>query len=240
MKRGVWIAIILGISIIFLAGTFAQSVLDETNGLSKEVTDYVKAFVADEEINSSQINNITLVDTNNLPEEIEINKVEPNKIAIYEVNYTDVNSNESKKVFVVTYSTDSLNKKEQNIVKNIQNWIFGYPEETNSSDYLYTSAGVKSNKEVGYVMMHPGSITGISTSLEITQGTGKVYIKVYKNGEDTGFNNVISSEDPRKIDYDVQSENSLTFYQGDLITTYIENPDNITFKNAVVTLETTI
>ena len=88
-------------------------------------------------------------------------------------------------------------------------------------------------------MMHPGSITGISTSLEITQGTGKLYIRVYKNGEDTGFSNIISSEDTKKIDYDIQSEKSLTFYQGDVITAYIENPDNLSWKNAIVTVETT-
>jgi hypothetical protein len=163
--------------IIITASAFAKTI---SSDIPKEISDYVKHFAEKDGILEKQITGISEVDAESLPEEIEIEKIEKNNLGIYEVNFTE--ENESKKVFVVTYSTNNLEQTSKYIVKNLQNWIFGYPTESSSSDYLYTSAGVKSSETIGYVMMRPGSITGMSTSIETLGGTGKLIIKVYING----------------------------------------------------------
>jgi len=234
MKKEAIIA--LGL-IILIAGAFAQTVSqEETEQVTKEISSYIKSFVEKEGIKESQIINISQVDINNLPDEIEIKKIESNNIGLYKINYAE--SNISKKIFLVAYSTNELKEKTDYFVKNIQSFVFGYSKESSSSAYLEIT-GVQSSEKIGYVMMHSGSITGISTSLEITEGTGKLFIEVYKNGKDTGFGNIISPADLNKIDYALQSEDIITYEPGDIITVYIHNTGDIAWKNAVVNIEAT-
>ena len=232
MKKEVFIAFGL---IILIAGTFAQTMPGSTEQITQEVSNYIKSFVNEEGINKSQITDISVVDVNNLPKELEIKQIETNNIGIYEVNYTE--NNIPKKVFLVTYSTNEL-KERNTIAKNVQSFIFGKSIESSSSDYLEV-AGVKTSDQIGYVMIHSGSITALSTSLEITGGTGKLFIEVYKNGKDTGFGNVITSSDNKKLDYDTQSENIVTYEPGDIIAVYVYNTGDVTWKNTIATVETT-
>src|SRR3989344_912152 len=103
MKKEV--ILIFGLIFLVSAGVFAQSV---SNSLDKNVENYIKDFTQKAEI----------------IQEIEIKSIDENKIGIYEVNYTQ--NNETKKIFVVTYATTQLKKKESAIIKNIQNLYFGY------------------------------------------------------------------------------------------------------------------
>lgn len=231
-------AIIVFGLIVLIAGAFAQTIPGTTGQVAQEVSTYIKSFVEKEGINEAQISEITQVDVNNLPKELDIKNIEANNIGLYEVNYTD--NNVSKKVFIVTYSTNELKQRTNYITKNIQSLIFGYSKESSTSNYLDTAAGVSSSENIGYVMMHSGSITGISASLEITEGsTGKLFIEVYKNGQDTGFGNLITPSDSNKIDYDLQSEKIITYEPGDIISVYVQNTGDIAWKNAVVSVETT-
>ena len=108
-----------------------------------------------------------------------------------------------------------------------------------SSIYLDTSAGVESGAEIGYVMMRSGSITGISTSVYISNGNGNLRVKVYKNGKNTGFENLISSQDSKKVDYDLQSEDVLSYKPGDIISVYVEQAGEINWSRMNTMIETT-
>ena len=57
--------------------------------------------------------------------------------------------------------------------------------------------------------------------------------------QDTGFSNIISSSDAKKIDYDLQSEDIITYEAGDVIAVYVENADNIKYSNVNTIIETT-
>jgi len=138
----------------------------------------------------------------------------------------------------VTYSTNQLEKKTQD-VKNIQYLSFGFSGSSNSSTYLETSNGVPTDGDNGYVMMRSGSITGVSTSIKLSDEAGDVSIKVYKNGKDTLLSNMISSEDKNKVDYDLQSEDVVNFLPGDVISVYVDNPSQLNFADATTLVEIT-
>ena len=82
--------IVLGL-IILIAGAFAQTASQEESPVAQEVSAYIKSFVEKEGIKEFQIINISQVDINNLPEEIEIKKIESNNIGLYKINYAKNN-----------------------------------------------------------------------------------------------------------------------------------------------------
>lgn len=225
----IFLILILAVS----AGAFAQSISE--NDIGQNVEDYIKGFIKNDGIKSEHVNKIKKIDPNQLPAEVDIQEISDNYVGIYEVNYST--GNESKKVFVVTYSSDNLDSKTE--IKNIQYLSFGISGSINSSTYLESSVGVKTSGEVGYVMMRSGSITGISTSLEIYSGDGELEIRVYKNGKDTGFNNLISSDGKRKVDYDLQSEEIVNYNAGDVISVYVYQNGELNWGNVVTLIEST-
>ncbi|MFA5019973.1 MAG: hypothetical protein WC533_02645 [Candidatus Pacearchaeota archaeon] len=230
-KRGVIVACLI---LILSAGAFAEVLSD--NSVSSEVKNYIGSFMEKGGIAKDKVKTINQIDQSNLPDDVEIKEIENNQVGIYQVNYTD--EQEEKSLFVITYSADEF-KKKQTIVKNIQQLYFGYSGTSEESLYLKTSAGVTSGENKGYVMLSKGSITGISTSLDIISGDGKIEIKVYKNGEDTGFSNTFYSSDSANIDYDLQSENIVTFNAGDVISVYLEKTGGMVFGDATTIVETT-
>ena len=230
MRKEVVIFLILILAVS--AGAFAQSISE--NDIGQNVEDYIKGFIKNDGIKSEHVNKIKKIDPNQLPAEVDIQEISDNYVGIYEVNYST--GNESKKVFVVTYSSDNLDSKTE--IKNIQYLSFGISGSINSSTYLESSVGVKTSGEVGYVMMS-GSITGISTSLEIYSGDGELEIRVYKNGKDTGFNNLISSDGKRKVDYDLQSEEIVNYNAGDVISVYVYQNGELNWGNVVTLIEST-
>ncbi|HLD98426.1 MAG TPA: hypothetical protein VI815_03805 [Candidatus Nanoarchaeia archaeon] len=231
MRKEVVIFLILILAVS--AGAFAQSISE--NDIGQNVEDYIKGFIKNDGIKSEHVNKIKKIDPNQLPAEVDIQEISDNYVGIYEVNYST--GNESKKVFVVTYSSDNLDSKTE--IKNIQYLSFGISGSINSSTYLESSVGVKTSGEVGYVMMRSGSITGISTSLEIYSGDGELEIRVYKNGKDTGFNNLISSDGKRKVDYDLQSEEIVNYNAGDVISVYVYQNGELNWGNVVTLIEST-
>jgi hypothetical protein len=228
------VIIVIGFIVLISAGAFAQ--VASSSEISEEVTDYVKTFVEKGGIDQNQISDITEINQSSLPDEVEIKKIDENNVGIYEVNYTQ--NNQSKKLFIVTYSTNEFKKEEQKEIRNIQNLNFGLAGIATKSIYLDTVTGVKSGSDSGYVMMHSGSITGISTSIKTIDGNGKAVIKVFKNGKDTGFNNLILSTDKNKIDYDLQSENIITYNPGDVISVYVEISGSAKINDIVTMVET--
>jgi hypothetical protein len=231
MKRGVSVLVIF--LVLLSVGAFAQTVSEGV--VSQNVQKYVESFVEKGGITSDQIESVKEVDKSKLPDDIEIKKIENNKVGIYEVNYAQ--DSESKKVFVVTYSAEDLAKSEQ-VFKNIDYLDFGFDGSFDDSAYLKSGSGVQTGRDNGYVMMRSGSITGISTSLELA-GDGEVEIEVYKNGVETGFSNLISSSDKDKKDYELQSENVVNYQAGDVISVYVKKSGEINWSNVVTLVEIT-
>lgn len=238
MKKEVLLLVLVGL-FIFTAGVLAQ----EVNGVSESDSGVSEKFVEDfvensNFVNKGEVNSISILNQSELPDDVQIKEIEENNVGIFEVNFTDTETQEGKKVFVVTYATNKFVKKQVAITKNIQNLFFGMAEEHTTSNYLETVNGVQTGEQIGYVMLRDGSITGISTTLELS-GSGKLYIRVYKNGEDTGFHNLITSEGEGTIDFDLQSEGIVNYQPGDIISVYIQQSGSIAWKNVITTVETT-
>ena len=91
-------------------------------------------------------------------------------------------------------------------------------------------------------MSRDGSITGISTNLEITEFSynEKVEIIIYKNGEKVGFRNFLKVDSSGvKIDYDTQSKGIVNFKAGDVISVYLNLGKEISLTDVTTTIEVT-
>ncbi len=186
-----------------------------------------------EKILKENVSNITEVDPSS--DEINIkNATVDNNIAIYRAELEG-----GKHLFVITFSNEGFQKISQ-IYHAVSFLSFGMNEERNSSAFLKMSSGVEGGLENGYVMVRSGSITGISTNLEVIQGkdSGSVQILIYKNGERIGLGNMIeASSSGVKKDYDIQSRNIVNFNQGDVISVYAENSDGVSFGDLTTIVE---
>lgn len=193
--------------------------------LPESVSKYVEEFVAKKGIKPDKISNVSQVSFDDLPKEVNIENVNDNNLAIYEIDYNET-PEEQKKMFVITYSVDKLRAQGDLIVSSDKRMFlnFGLTNEVGSSQFLNTATGVEGSLEKGYVMMREGSITGISTALDITEvGEGQIEIIIYRNGEPIGFGNTINANNIGiKKDYDVQSRGVVSFEPGDIISAYVK------------------
>ncbi len=242
MKKGTSkLFVILSICVIALLITsvFITATNNEDSKISETTKNYVEKFVEKKGINSENINNITEVNFNDLPKEVNIKNVTDANLAIYQVNYNK-SIEENEKIFVITYSTDKIKSQGDIIVSQDKREFlnFGFNEEMDQSGFLKTSAGVTGSLEKGYVMMRPGSIVGISTNLEILDGNGDLEIVIYKNGEPIQFgNSFIIDSTGVKNDYDVQSAGTVSFEPGDVISLYVKASEGISWKDVTTLVE---
>jgi hypothetical protein len=241
---GICMVVLLITSVLITAADNSQVnqiVQEKTNQVSADVTNYVENFVDKKGIDPSTINNITQVNFNDLPKEVNINNVSDANLAIYQVDYNQSSQKQSK-VFVVTYSVSKLKSQGDIIVaQDTREFLnFGINGEENQSVFLNSATGVEGSSDNGYVMMRSGSITGISTSLEALAGNGNVDIVIYKNGQPIQFGNsfVIDSSGIKK-DYQVQSKGTVTFESGDMISVYAKSSDGVTYKDVTTLVEIT-
>ena len=167
--------------ILFLAlGVIAQDdIKGKISDLSNETEKFIKGFVQENnDIKENDISSINKVDLANPPEDVKIGNIdEDTGIAIYQMNYTQ--DNQDKKLYVVTYSTGQFKAPiEFKPVNAIEYLNFGEKDLKNDSTYLQTATGVETSSDKGYVMIDSGSITGISSSIEITKADadGKIEI----------------------------------------------------------------
>jgi len=207
-------------------GEQVSAIINSSNpSLPTSVSNYVEDFVARKGVSPEKISNVSRVSFDDLPKEVNIENVNDNNLAIYQVDYNDTSA-EQKKMFVITYSVDKLRAQGDLIVSHDKRMFlnFGLAKEISNSEFLNTASGVEGSLEKGYVMMRGGSITGISTALEITKlsESGQIEIVIYKNGEPIGFGNTISTSVAGiKKDYDVQSKGVVSFEPGDVISAYV-------------------
>ena len=219
---------ILGL-IIFGASAFAQSFSQDepVNNLVKEA---LKAKGVDEE----KINNVKEVDFKNLPKEINLKNIDETNLAMYEVNVT----NENKPVYIITASKKLFKETVQKIAQKIF-LNFGFDGEITKTTFLKTASGVTTSLEKGYVMTRDGSITGLSTNLEVLNDANTaIEIILYKNSEEVGFRNTIIPDSIGVYkDYDTISSNTLNFEKGDVISLKINFQGEIKVKDVISLLE---
>lgn len=213
--------------------------------IKDEVQKYVEKFVEKRGISADKITNVSEVDFETLPKEVNIENVDDSNLAIYKVDYTDEEKVEQKdQIYVITYSVNELKAQGDLIVAHDKRQFlhFGYSGEMNDDGFLQTVAGVEGSLEKGYIMMREGSITGISTSLDVLKASssGEIEVIIYKNGEPIRFDNKIdaSSVDIKK-DYDVQSNDVVTFEPGDVISAYVQAQGNVAWQDVITMVEIT-
>lgn len=237
---GISLAILLIGSVIITAeGNEEQIAKEKREIISEKVQNYVEEFAEKKEISVEEINNITQIDFEDLPKEVAIENVDDTNLAIYQIDYNNT-LEVSEKLFVITYSVEKLESQGDLIVSQDKREFlnFGFNEESSESEFLKSASGVETSLEKGYVMMRGGSITGISTNLEILSGDGEIEIIIYKNGESIQFGNtfVVNSAGIEK-DYDVQSKDTVVFEAGDVISAYVKVSDGILWKDATTLVE---
>ncbi len=201
---------------------------------SQDTIEKIKDFIKEKGINLEEAN-ITEVDFDDLPEEVDIEKVDDTNIIIYEVDYG------AKPLFVIAASDDEF-KKDIIPVCDVRSLLnFGFSGEMNESGFLNTATGVRGSSEKGYVMMRKGSITAVSTNLEvIKEGAGKIEIIIYKNAKAVRFgNNIDASSAGVKKDYDIQSKDAVIFEPGDVIFVYAKVQEEIICKDIISMIEIT-
>jgi len=229
MKK-IFVFLILGMLVLAAGGVFAA----DLGADNAEINDVVKKIVDKKGIDDSKIETIKKVDFADLPDEVKIENIDETNLAMYEVDY-----GEEKPVYVITVSEEVFEETLKEIVTRKMLINFGYPGEFRDSIFLKTSSGVETDFDKGYVMMRKGSITGISTNIEILETQfGEVELIIYINGEEVGFRNSISADSNGiKNDYDIQSEDILTFEAGDIISVYAKIDGNIVAKDVITMLE---
>lgn len=202
--------------------------------------EYVENFAENNGIDSENIQNVSQIDFNSLPKEVNIENIGDNNLAIYQIDYSK-SSGELDKLFVITYSVEKLNSQGDLIISEDKREFlnFGLNGQVNENEFLDSATGVKGSLDNGYVMMRKGSITGISTSFNALSG-GAVEIIVYKNGEQIQFGNSFMFETKgAKKDYDTQSKDTVSFEPGDVISVYVKTLSNTKVENIVTLLEIT-
>ena len=211
--------------------------------LAQETQKYVEEFVEKRGIGAEDINNISEVDISNLPQDVNIENVNDANLAIYQVDYNET-AGANEQIFVITYSSKKLGDQGDIIVaKDKRQFLhFGLSDETAGSTFLETATGVPGSIGVGYVMIRHGSITGLSTLLEVIDAVEDedIEVIVYKNDEVIRFGNVIyASLDGIKKDYDVQSKGVVEFEPGDVVSVFINTDNLVKYKNVITMVEIT-
>ena len=225
---------ILGICMVFL---LAGGVLAENLVVSENVEEFVKEVMKDKGINKENIKSVEKVDFADLPDEVKLENIDDTNLAMYEVDY-----GEERSVFVITVS-DTTFKKALKEIANKMILNFGHEGEIGGSVFLDTATGVQTSEDKGYVMMRYGSITGLSTNLEVLEATdvGEVEIIIYKNSEPVGFRNgVLVNSTGIMKDYDTISKDTINFEPGDVISVYTEVGKNIIIKDVITIMEINI
>jgi len=213
------------------------------NEIRNEVRTYVEKFVEKKGVPAEDITNVTEVNFEDLPKEVAIENVDNSNLAIYQVDYEE-EGKEKNQIFVITYSVNELQAQGDLIIAHDKRQFlhFGMADERSDSGFLKTATGVEGSLDNGYVMMREGSITGISTSLDVAKADseGEISIIIYKNGEAIRFSNTLdASSVETKKDYDVQSSEVVTFEAGDLISAYVEGQGDIAWESVITMVEIT-
>lgn len=222
---------------VFVIGILllGASVVAEEISVDKQADDFVKDVVKMKGIDENNVKGIKELDLNTLPEKVNIENIDDNNLALYEVDVID----SDKPVYIVTASSKFFKKTLRMFSQKVL-LSFGYSGELVSDNFLETSSGVKTSAEKGYVITRDGSITAISTNLEVLSTLSKnpIEIVIYKNSKVVGFrNSIISDSLGIYTDYDIISSDVLKVKKGDVISVEIKIPEGVEVKDVITLLE---
>lgn len=236
MKRLTILAVTL---MLIVSLTFAFAAENETQ--IKEITEKTKDFVKDvaekKGVREEDVEEIKEVNLTALPEQIKFETIDETNLALYQLKIR----NETNPLFILSAGGDLI-KKQEPLTSSKFLLNLGLANEITKDTFLDTAAGVKTSLEKGHVMTESGSITGLSTSLEVTDGeTGEmIEIVIYKNGEEIGFRNTfIIDETGTMIDYDSISQKTIKFSEGDIISLKAILSEGVKVKDVNTILEIT-
>ncbi|MFH0808541.1 MAG: hypothetical protein V1888_02905 [archaeon] len=221
----------VGVMIVLMIMIFSVGVLAESVDIRGDIIDFMK-----EKNVSIGYEDIVEVNFSNLPGELDIEKIDGTNIGIYQVSYDD------RSLFVIGNSGEATDEIPVSTCEARLLLSFGVSGEVGESGFLNMANGVNGNLEKGYIMLKSGSITGISSNLEVKESVEdrSVEIVIYKNGEEIGFRNVLSLDSEGVvIDYDVQSEGIVNFKTGDVISVYLNSGDNVLVSDITTLIEVT-
>lgn len=254
MKKNIFVFIFVFLLVGFLffasAATFDENLNSAvTKAAGVNVSDTVKGFVGEfvkkRGVQPDTIKSVKQVDFNALPKEVNIQGVGDNNLAIYQVDYESSPGNQEK-VFVIGYSVEKLRSQGDLIIAHDQRQFlnFGTQGIMSGSGFLNTATGVETSTAKGYIMVRKGSITAISTNLDVVKaasnGEHKVDVVILKNGKPISFGNTIdASSTGVKKDYDVQSKGIVEFEPGDVISAYAVSGSGVSWRDSIVLMEIT-
>ena len=225
--------VLLGLAIVFSL-IMITGVIAEAGILSKDIEGVVENALKEKGLDKEKIKEVKKVNFEELPEQIDIKNIDETNLAMYE---EDIGT--EKPVFVLTLSEEAFIglTKEEVINKMLLN--FGLTEQADKSQFLESAVGIKGSEEKGYVMVREGSINGISTNIEILEGSkGDIEIIIYKNKKEMGFRNIIDANTPGvKTDYDVQPGKTIEFEPGDIISLYLQINGKVEYKDVNTLIE---
>lgn len=222
--------IIIAIVLVFL---MASGVLAQSIGLSDDVKNMINSVVEKQGIDKNSVKSVEQVSFDKLPPQVDLKNIDTTNLAVYQVDYGG-----DKPVFVITASGETIKASAPKTFSYKMLLNFGINGEVSTPSFLNTANGVEGSLEKGYVMVRDGSITGLSTNLEVLSGDGSVEVMVYINGQPIGFRNTIYADSPGvKKDYDTQSFGVVNFQKGDVISAYVKTDGDITFKDVVNLVE---
>jgi hypothetical protein len=214
---------LVAVLLVLSVGVFAGS-----NNIAKDIVNFVeKKGISIDDSNISEVN------FSDLPGGVDIEKIENSSVVIYKIDYG------IRPLFVVS---NSNNKKiapsiSEYKYKSLLN--FGVNGKIDSSSFLNMD-GVKGGSENGYVMMRSGSISGISSILNVVEYKEEevIEVRIYKNGKVVGLRNSLNAEKKGSfVDYDTLSEDIIKFDAGDIISVYVNFGDGVSIANVVTVLE---
>lgn len=200
----------------------------------QNVDNIVRNVAVSRGVNSSEITGINQVNFTSLPQEVNIKNIDKTNLAMYRVEV-----NGSQPVYVITASSQLF----ENTIKQYAQKMFltfGMPSTVSTTEFLNTAAGVQTNLEKGYVMPRDGTITGLTTNLQITKRANNepIEIIIYKNGKEVGFRNSFNSDTLGvQSDYDTVSQNIINFNKGDVLSMKVVVPSGTQVQDITTLLE---
>ncbi len=204
MKK-IFVCLVIGLVLLSVSSVLAET---SAGGVEK-----IREKMKEKGVEDEDISNISQVDYNDLPPEVEIQDIKETDLSIYKVDRKN-----DKPVFVITPGKKFQETSKKTYSKEFLN--FGYAGEMSDSGFLKTATEVETSLEKGYVMVSDGSITAVSTNLEIIEeSSGNLEVVVYVNGERVGLGNLVGTTNSGvKKDYATQSFDVVNFEAGDVIS----------------------
>jgi hypothetical protein len=220
--------------IFILIFVMASSVFAESIGLSANSREAIDKVMDNQGIDKDNIKSVEKVNFEELPDQVNLENIDTTNLAVYEVDYGG-----EAPVFVVTASDEMFATPETDTTVYKRMFLnFGFNGRISDSTFLDSATGVEGSSDKGYVMMREGSITGLSTSLEILEGQGNVEIILNINGDPVGFRNTIAADSAgAKKDYDTQSLGVVEFEKGDIISVSVKIDGNVVVKDVINLVE---